>query len=80
MIKVICDKCGSDCDREGYEIRVNAIHNPVPLYPTDTGDLTITEDRTSMRFILCRTCYKKMGLPNIYSNQKQKKVIWREEK
>ena len=66
MIKVICDKCGKDCVRVGFEVAVSLIHNPVPLYPTDVGKLQITDDPARIRFILCENCYQKLGLPNIH--------------
>ena len=66
MLKVICDKCGVDCNRVAFEIRVSSIHNPTPLYAMDIGDLKITDERKSYRFTLCQTCYRKMGFPNYY--------------
>lgn len=66
MIEVICDKCKTDCERVAYEIRVSSIHNPTPLYALDVGDLKITDERKSYRFILCQKCYRKMGFPNYY--------------
>lgn len=66
MIQVICDKCGADCERNAYEVRVSAIHNPTPLYALDVGDLKITSDNSKYRFILCQKCHRKMGFPNIY--------------
>ena len=66
MIKVICDKCEKDCDRNAYEIVVSAVHNPTPLYALDVGDLKITDEKKRYRFILCQHCYKEMGFPNYY--------------
>lgn len=66
MIKVICDKCGGNCDRTAYDIQIGAIHNPTPLYANDTGEAKITDDNTRIRFVLCQKCYSKIGLPNIY--------------
>ena len=78
MLKVICDKCGCDCDRVGYELRISAIHNPVPLYPTDVGELKITDDVTKIRCVVCQKCYRELGLPNIYEAARGK-VLFRKE-
>lgn len=67
MIKVLCDKCGCDCERNAFEIRVSAIHNPTPLYALDVGDLKITTDHKYYRFILCQHCCREMGFPNYYA-------------
>ena len=80
MIQIICDKCGKDCERNAYEIRVNAIHNPAPLYVFDTGDLKITDDKSSYRFILCQNCYREMGFPNIYKVYETKELQFRDNK
>lgn len=77
MLKIICDKCGHDCDRVGYELRVAAIHNPVPLYPTDIGELKITDDTTQIRCVVCQECYKKLGLPNIYEVARTGEIFFR---
>lgn len=67
MIKVICDKCGGNCDRTAYDIRIGAIHNPTPLNAHDRDELKITDDNTQIRFVLCQECYYDMGLPDIYN-------------
>lgn len=66
MIKIICDKCGADCECMGYDVLVRVIHNPVPLRVTDTGSPTLTCDDDKMRMILCQKCFHSMGMPNIY--------------
>lgn len=66
MIKIMCDKCGTDCDAVGYEIRVSVIHNPTPLSAKDIGDMKLTDDNTRYRFILCQKCFAGMGFPNPY--------------
>ena len=77
MIQIICDKCGSNCDRVGFEIRVSSIHNPTPLYATDFGDLKITDEKKSYRFILCQKCYREMGFPNYYKVVDDNKLEFR---
>lgn len=77
MIQVICDKCGNDCERVAYEIRVSSIHNPTPLYALDVGDLKITDERKSYRFVLCQKCYRKMGFPNYYKVIEEKGLDFR---
>lgn len=79
MIQVICDKCGKDCDRVAYEIRVSSIHNPTPLYALDVGDLKITDERKSYRFVLCQGCYRKMGFPNYYKATEGSALVFRDE-
>ena len=66
MIQVICDRCGSNCGRVAFDVRVSNIENPTPLYTNDIGDPKITSDRSSYRFILCQKCSRKMGFPNIF--------------
>lgn len=38
MLKMICDKCGADCDRIAYDVRVNVLHNPVPVVVISTPE------------------------------------------
>ena len=66
MIRLICDKCGDDCDLNAYDIRVNVIHNPVPLSSKDFGEPHLTDDNTRYRFLLCQKCFRDMGFPNPY--------------
>lgn len=79
MIQVICDKCNCDCERNAYEIRVSAIHNPTPLYALDVGDLKITDERKQYRFVLCQDCYRGMGFPNYYFVTEENKLCFRDE-
>lgn len=78
MIKVICDKCGADCDLNAYVLTVEVIHNPSPSYPLDRGRLKITDDGSYMRMCLCQKCYRKLGFPNIYKVIRTKKLDWTE--
>ena len=79
MLKMICDKCGADCDRIAYDVRVNVLHNPVPVVMTDSGEPKITCDNSRIRFLLCQNCYKQLGLPNIYKCVDKGEVVWRDE-
>ena len=78
MIKVFCDKCGVDCEKVAFEIRVSAIHNPTPTYALDVGDLKITDERKSYRFVLCQKCYRKMGFPNYYKAIEGDPLVFRD--
>ena len=79
MIQVICDRCGANCDRVAYHVAVQSIHNPAPLYCTDVGDLKITDDNTRIRFCLCQSCYRALGLPNIYIATETKELRFRDD-
>ena len=79
MIKLICDKCGSNCDRVAYDIRVGVAHNPIPISYQDLGELTITDDHTRYRFFLCQDCFRDMGFPNPYMVERGKPLAFREE-
>lgn len=80
MVRIICDKCGCDCDRNAYDVFVQAIHNPAPLYYNDQKAATITDEpNTHVRFTLCQKCYREMQFPNIYSCMEKKKIVWRDE-
>lgn len=78
MVKIFCDKCGKDCDRVAYSVEVNSIHNPSPMYISDTGTPHITDNNSHIIFILCQDCYRDIGLPNIYSSIRNKKICWRD--
>lgn len=78
MIKILCDRCGADCGRVGYEIRVASIHNPTPLHAKDLGDLRITDETAKYRFVLCQKCYRAMGFPNCYEVIEEGKLTFRE--
>ena len=80
MIQVMCDKCGSNCNRVGFEIRVSVIENPTPIYALDIGDLKIASDNTKYRFILCQKCFHRMGFPNPYKVCDSGKLEFREVK
>lgn len=80
MIKIFCDRCGADCGRVGYEIRVATIHNPTPLYATDIGDLKITDQPAKYRFVLCEKCERAMGFPNFYEVIEDGVLTFREPK
>ena len=78
MIKIICDRCGQDCDAVGYDILIRAIHNPIPQHISDKGDLSITCDHESVRMIVCQEYYKELELPNIYRSNVQNSITWSE--
>ena len=79
MIKIFCDRCGSDCDLVGYDVRINSIHNPTPHSIFEFGEPKLSDDNTHLRFILCQDCYRLMSLPNIYMAKEAKKIVWRDE-
>lgn len=64
MFKVICDKCGKDCDKVSTFIEVKRITN-YAISPKDIGDPQGTTTAT-MQMALCKECYAQLGLPNIY--------------
>lgn len=80
MIKILCDKCGADCDRVSFAVSVSLIHNPSPLYVGDTGNPTLTDEPNKhVQFILCQDCYTKLGLPNVYLQRpNSKRIAWQE--
>lgn len=78
MVKLICDKCGSDCDRIGYDVSVRALHNFIPYTKNDIGEPQITCDNSHVRFVLCQECYIKMGLPYLCVQEGAKEVVWKE--
>lgn len=80
MIKILCDKCGVDCDRVSFAVSVSLIHNPSPLYVGDTSNPTLTDEPNKhVQFILCQDCYTKLGLPNVYLQRpNSKRIVWRE--
>lgn len=79
MIKMICDKCGKDCDLIAYDIRIGVLHNPVPVSLKDVGEPKITSDNSHIRMLLCQDCYKELGLPNIYATIRENKLTFRKE-
>lgn len=80
MIELICDKCGKNCDLNAYDIRVNVIHNPVPSSFKDLGEPHLTDDKSRMRMLLCQDCYRELGLPNIYTVNRNNKIEFRDSK
>lgn len=78
MIKVLCDKCGKDCELNALVITTEVIHNPCPVHLQDCGDLQITGDHSKIRYILCQECYINLGLPNVYSAIRNKKLEFRD--
>ena len=78
MLKIICDKCGSDCGRNAYELRIGVIRDPVPLAFDDAGDMKLTDTLDTVRFILCQNCYKKAGMPSVYKTIQEKKITFRD--
>ena len=79
MIEVICDKCKKNCGLNAYAIKVELIHNPAPTHPLDGSDIKLTDDTAIMRMILCQECFGKMGMPNIYTVQRTKKLDFKSE-
>lgn len=79
MVKLLCDKCGADCDLVGFDVRVNVLHNPTPHSVFEFGEPKITDDNTHIRFLLCQKCYREMGLPNIYVAKEARRIVWRED-
>ena len=67
MIKLICDKCGKDCDNIALDVLVRALENPTPVSCKDTGEPKITISSETKRMLLCQSCYKRLGLPNVYT-------------
>lgn len=66
MIKIICDKCGKDCDNIALDVLVRALENPTPVSCKDTGAPKLTINSESKRMLLCQSCYKALGLPNVF--------------
>lgn len=79
MVKVFCDKCGKDCQLQAFDILIGKISDPAPTNIFDTSDLKITCENDKIRFILCQDCYIKLGLPNIYTAKREKKLTFRDE-
>ena len=79
MVKVLCDKCGKDCELNALAITTEVIHNPCPVHLQDCGDLQITVDRSRIRYILCQKCYIGLSLPNVYETIREKELKFRNE-
>ena len=73
MVKLICDKCGKDCDRIGFDIMIRLISNYAPYDKKD-----ISSPRLTM--VLCQDCYIDLSLPSLYVQDESKEVIWPDEK
>lgn len=78
MVKVLCDKCGKDCGLNALAITTEVINNPCPVHLQDCGELQITCDHSRIRYILCQECYIGLGLPNVYSTIRNKKLEFRD--
>ena len=79
MLKVICDKCGADCDLTAYDVLIRSIHNPCPHHISDRAEPQITDEANyHIRFVLCSKCYRQFRLPNLYENSYGKnEIVWR---
>ena len=80
MVKLICDKCGKDCDRIGFDIMIRLISNYAPYGKNDTSSPRLTDENQHLRMILCQDCYIGLGLPNLYVQDESKEVVWPDEK
>ena len=80
MIQVICDRCNKNCCRSAYVVTVEVIHNPTPIYPTDKGNIKITDTHTTMKMCLCEDCYGEMGFPNVYMFEDSGEMKFKENK
>lgn len=78
MLKMMCDKCGNDSNLIAYDLLIRLLHNPSPVSITDKSDPAITHDNSSMRIMLCQNCYRKLGLPNIYTALNDNKLEFRD--
>ena len=66
MIKLICDKCGKDCDCHAMDVLVRVIDNPTPVSFNDTGEPKMTICNKTKRMLLCQSCYREMGMPKVF--------------
>lgn len=76
MIKLICDKCGKDCDRIGYDILIRMLDNFAPYDKNDTSAPHLTNKDQHLRMLLCQDCYISLKLPNLYMQEGSKGVVW----
>lgn len=65
MIKLQCDLCGDDTNRQGFNLIVSDLDCDY--------DASTTLKCGTKTFLLCPTCYKKLNLPNIYVKDKEVK-------
>lgn len=81
MLKMICDKCGTNCGNVGYDVLVRSLHNPHPHDHRDMAAPSVTDEPFDrVRFVLCAKCYReKFKLPNIYECVDRGKIVWRDE-
>lgn len=79
MVKLICDKCGKDCDHIGYDVQLGVLLDFSPYDKNDTASAKLTCDNHHLRMILCQECYIGLGLPNLYEQGKSKEVVWPDE-
>ena len=79
MVKLICDKCGKDCDRIGYDILIRMLRNFTPYDKNDKSSPCLTDGDQHLRMVLCQDCYIGLGLPNLYAQDKSKEVVWPDE-
>ncbi len=76
MVKLICDKCGSDCDRIGYDILIRMLRNFAPYDKNDKSSPCLTDGDQHLRILLCQDCYMSLRLPNLYIQEGKKEVVW----
>lgn len=69
MVKIMCDKCGKECNHNAFDVFVNFLHDYMPTNIKETSRASIGDENTHIRFILCQDCYEELRLPNPYSNQ-----------
>lgn len=80
MVKLICDKCGKDCDRIGFDIMIRLISNYAPYDKKDISSPRLTDEDQHLRMVLCQDCYIDLSLPSLYVQDESKEVIWPDEK
>ena len=80
MVKLICDKCGKDCDRIGYDILIRMFRNFAPYDKNDKTSPCLSDEARHLRMVLCQDCYIGLGLPNLYVQDESKEVVWPDEK
>lgn len=79
MVRMFCDKCGKDCDAVAFDVAVTGIENPVPLSIFSRGEPRLSCTNNRYRFMLCQTCYRKMGFPNIFKVMDDGELEFRDE-
>lgn len=76
MVKVICDKCGNDCDLNAYALTIQVIHNPTPISTNSFGSVKLTDDNTHITLCLCQKCYGLLKLPSVHATVRTGNVVW----